>query len=59
MIPSDWTLEILYEYKLMSNGSIYIKTWVEEYTDLDVDKLNTNWLYTTTYYNKPIIKHRN
>ena len=42
----------------MSNGSILINSWVEEYTDLDTDKLNTVWLHTSTFYNKPIIKHK-
>jgi len=48
-VPSDWTVYLIYNIGYF-NGVISLKSWVTEYVDADIEKLNTIWEPTGTYH---------
>ena len=41
-VPSDWTVYIIYNIDVFA-GFINLRSWVVEYDDADIERLNTVW----------------
>lgn len=48
-IPSDWTAYLIYNVGYGS-GSITVKSWLDQYTEDDISKIDTVWQPTGTYW---------
>jgi hypothetical protein len=48
-VPTDWSFHLAYNVGYL-DGFVSVKSWVEEYTKVDVSKITNEWQPTGTYY---------
>jgi len=50
VVPTDWTIYLIYSHNPAYDGKIKIKSWIEKYTRHDIWNITNEWQPTGTSY---------